>query len=298
LKSECPQIRELLSEYMDGVLEAPTMTAVNEHLKGCLLCSREHEALRSLVTGLRDIPVVNAPDNFLAKVHEKIEKHSMLERLRKFFFFTHIRIPVEAAAFALTAVLILSIFYFFPAQEKVIINPPLSDMTELKADQENPVVQNARDKHSIEQPVETKSPASQTPEKRISAKLSISLTTTQSADAIPSQSVSYGNSGAESLSDDLGLSSTLDDSAHRTLPIEVNSKIDEMIKSVGGTLISRDYKVETGYPRRLTAEIPAENYHRFISEIETLGGLKVPAPEISSGSAQDKVFIQMEFTSD
>jgi hypothetical protein len=297
LKSECPQIRQLLSEYIDGVLEAPEMTAITKHLQGCLHCSRERDALKAVVTGLKDIPMVKAPDNFLEKVYEKIEKHSMLDRIRDFFDLTRIGIPVEAAAFALTAVLILSILYFFPAQEKVIIKAPAKNSVELKAERENGVAQTARDSRPVEQPVEAQPPA-QTPEKRIPVKLALSLMTTQTAGPIPSQSISYGSSGAEALDDDTGLSSDRVDSAQKILPIEVNSKVDEIIKSVGGTLISRDFKADTGYPRRLTAEIPAINYRRFITEIETLGILKTPATDVSGGSAQDKVFIQMDFTSD
>jgi hypothetical protein len=296
LKSECPRVKQLLSEYLDGVLEAPEMAAITGHLQGCLHCSREHEALKAMVAGLKDMPLVKAPDNFLAKVHEKIEKHSALDRIRDFFDLTRIRIPVEAAAFALTAVLVLSIFYFFTAQEKVIIKAPAKDAVELKAEPEDSAARTALESHPVEQPAETQPPA-QIP-KTIPVKLALSLTTTRTTDPIPSQSVSYGKSGADALNDDPGLSSDRGGSGQKILPIEVNAKVDEMIKSVEGTLLSRDVKDETGYPGHLTAEIPAVNYRRFISEIEALGVLQTPAPEISWESSQDKIFIQMEFTSD
>jgi hypothetical protein len=294
LKSECPHIRQILSEYIDGTLDAPAITAVSDHLQGCKDCRREHEALRSLIMELGNIPIVKTPDNFLAKVHERIERHSFLDWIRYIFDFTRIRIPIEAAAFALTAVLILSIFYFFPTQEKVMTKAPAKDVTELKAERGNTAVQTAGNSNPAEQSVETPSSAAETPKKKIPIKLDLSLQTMQTVGPIPSQSVSYGNSGAGSSSDQ-GLLSAGDDSPHKILPIEVNSKIDEMIKSVKGTLVSRDYN-ETGYPSHVALEIPAAEYPQFISRIESLGVLQTKAPSLPKGSVDSMIEIQIELS--
>jgi hypothetical protein len=296
LKTECTHIKKLLSAYMDGMLDASEMSDVREHLHACTDCSREHEALRSLIMELGNIPAVKSPDDFLIKVHEKIERHSFLDRIWGLFDFTRTRITIEAAAFALTAVLILSIFYFFPSQEKITTEAPPQNVAELKTSQGNPAVQTAGNSPSIEQSVKAQLPAVQTPEKRIPIKLALSLMTTQTTSPIPSQSVSYGNSEVESSGENPGLPADEDESAHKILPIEINSKIDEMIKSVGGTLISRDYNSETGYPSHVALEIPVIGYSRFIAKIENLGILQTKAPSLPKESRDSKIVIQIELS--
>jgi hypothetical protein len=296
LKTECTHIRQLLSEYIDGMLDASEMSAIRGHLHECADCNREYEALSFLVKQLGDMHTVKVPDDFLEKFHKRIEARSWLDKIKEFLSVVPDRIPIEAVAFALTAVLVLSILYFFPAQEKVMLKPPEKNVTELKAEHGNPAVQIARNGHSVEEPVELQKPAAQNVEKRIPVKLALSLTTTQTSAPIPSQSVSYGNSGGDSSGDDPGLFSSEDNSTHKILPIEVNSKIDEMIKSSGGTLISRDYNSDTGYPSHIALEIPASEYPRFISKIENLGSLQTRAPSLPKESGASKIVIQIELS--
>jgi hypothetical protein len=298
LKSECTYITELLPEYIDGLLDASGMAAVQGHLHECKDCNREYEILTSLVKKLGDIETVNAPADFLAKVHRKIERRSIKDWVRNLFNFSRFRIPIEAAAFALTAVLVLSLFYILPNEEKTKTTQPMSGNAPLTAGTEIRAARTSGDDSSTRQPNVTPPPVAGTETKQAVVKLTMSLNTTQTASPIPSQSVSYGNPETESENDFQDFWSEENDSTRKMLPIEINSKIDEVIKSVGGTFVSRKYKTKTGYPAHLAVEIPAKNYGRFISQIGNLGVLKTQAPALPAESPQDKVLIQLEFTAD
>jgi hypothetical protein len=297
LKSQCPQTRKLLSEYIDCVLDTREMNAVREHLHGCEDCRLEHETLISLIRQLGNLNTVKAPENFLNKVHDRLPDDSFLCKIKEFFPFTKIRMPLELAAFAMIAILILVFFNFLPSEKKDMIKYTADNNAQSIMEQGKLPAHTAENLRPAGQPLDTSSPDAQFIVKRIPIKLALSLTTVQEVVPIPSRSVSYGNSQTGNTDQGLDIWPSENDSTRKILPYEVNSKIDEIIKSVEGTLVYRDYKDETGYPAHLEAEIPALNYHRFISKLEMLGILKAAAPALPDGLEKNGVLIQIEFTS-
>ncbi len=69
---ECAEIKQHLSGYLDGVLDAQTIAIVDEHLSACKGCKQELESLHSLVKELGAMGPVKAPDDFLEKFHERL----------------------------------------------------------------------------------------------------------------------------------------------------------------------------------------------------------------------------------
>jgi len=63
-KSECQQLRGMLSLYIDGELSSPEKTKVERHIEECAACRRELESLRATVGLLRRVPVVAPPRSF------------------------------------------------------------------------------------------------------------------------------------------------------------------------------------------------------------------------------------------
>jgi hypothetical protein len=295
LKSECPHIRQLLSGYIDGVLDTLKMTAVREHLQSCRDCSHEHDTLKSLIRKLGNIRSIKTPDNFLEKVHEGIRDDSFFDRIREILSFRRSWFPFELAAFAATAVLIIFLFNFFPAEEKVIIKKSGNDYAQLTLDQGTLQTQTAENANSAGQPVE--SPVTQHQVESVPVNLALALTTVRETTAIPSQNVSFGNAETGYTSDDLNIWPPENASNQVILqPDEVNSKIDEIISSVKGNLLSRANDPVTGYPAHLTLDIPGTNYRRFISKLETLGPLQAQAPALPEGLENARVLIQMKLT--
>jgi hypothetical protein len=297
LKSECANISEVLSEYLDGVLDPLKMSAVTRHLQICADCNREYESLKSVVNALGNIGSIQAPIDFLENLHERIRRNDTLfDRIRKIFTFTGFRFPVEFAGVAATALLVLFLFNFFPAEEKSTFTN-IADNKSQSALKEN--LSPTQFTESMNPPVQTlkrSDPATGVQKERIPVNLALSLITVRDSKPIPSQSVSFGNSSSGIMGNESDPFSNDDESTVKIGPDEMNSKIDEIVKSSDGKIISRDLSADTGYTSHLSIDIPGVNYRRFISKIESIGLLKNSAPDLPEGSKEADVLIQMELT--
>ena len=107
---ECAEIKELLSEYLDETLDSKTKVLVQEHVQTCSGCKAELDSLRSLVGVLGSLEPVKTPDDFLDRLHERIEKRSTFSKLmRKLFVPMRIKIPMQFAAVTAVALLVLAV---------------------------------------------------------------------------------------------------------------------------------------------------------------------------------------------
>ncbi|MEB3330151.1 MAG: zf-HC2 domain-containing protein [Candidatus Sericytochromatia bacterium] len=68
----CDEVREALSEYVDGRLGPQAREALEVHLSGCTACRGEAEGLRDLVGLLRGVPPVVAPEALARRVAEAL----------------------------------------------------------------------------------------------------------------------------------------------------------------------------------------------------------------------------------
>ena len=66
-KKGCSQVRDWLSEYLDGVLKADRARALEAHLEGCSRCRDELASLAQGTHLLRSLPVVAAPRSFVLR---------------------------------------------------------------------------------------------------------------------------------------------------------------------------------------------------------------------------------------
>ena len=105
---DCAAILELLSEYIDGTLDAQTRTAVEKHIAICENCKQELSSLRAVVEELGALDPVKPPADFLEKIHERMETRSGFKKIfRKLFVPFHIKIPLELAAAATVTILVV-----------------------------------------------------------------------------------------------------------------------------------------------------------------------------------------------
>ncbi|MBN1628009.1 MAG: zf-HC2 domain-containing protein [Deltaproteobacteria bacterium] len=296
MNSECTHIRRLISYYIDGDLEPAKMAAVSEHLLACRECSREHDALRSVISGLHSFRQVKAPADFLEGIHERINEDSIIHRIREALSLMRFRIPAELAAFAATAMLILLIFNFLPSGEKAFIKRPGYEQTKIAADHSVLPAQTAENNKPKKQ-TSGSGVAPQIEQQEIPVRLALSLKTRQETVAIPSRSVSYGNPISGDISNSQYLRQTENGDVTREIvitPDEVNLKIDEIINYIEGNVISRVNNIENGYPSSLTLSVPYANYQHFISRLDALGALKDPVPALPEASGDATILIQME----
>lgn len=116
-------MNELFSEYIDGLLDDETRRALEEHLGACQSCAEDLRVLRSCISALGSLDRIEAPANFLEKVHERIalrEQTSWLEWIKEKFFFPllHVKLPLEMAGLAAAALLV--VFIYHGAQQKTL----------------------------------------------------------------------------------------------------------------------------------------------------------------------------------
>lgn len=131
---ECTRVKELLSEYIDGSLDASVSTEVNDHVSVCNDCKEELATLKAMVEELATLEPVRAPADFLKKIHERMEPRFRLHRIiRKLFVPFHIKIPLELAAAATMAILVIAVLNIQQA-EKIAQIPTVA--TYQKADKE------------------------------------------------------------------------------------------------------------------------------------------------------------------
>lgn len=72
----CEQIRELMSEHIDGVLDGDRSRDLIGHMAECGDCRRELEALTKTVSALRDLDALEPPADLLEGIHERLSLES------------------------------------------------------------------------------------------------------------------------------------------------------------------------------------------------------------------------------
>ena len=71
---QCSEIRELLSEYIDDVLDEKEKSAIEEHIRTCSTCFQEMTDLQETVNLLHSLGEVTPPGEFRKQLRVKLEK--------------------------------------------------------------------------------------------------------------------------------------------------------------------------------------------------------------------------------
>lgn len=102
----CHETRERLSGLLDDALDALERAEVGAHLEGCPDCRRELERLRATVSLLSRVEHPRAPVGFVDRVMAAAHPFPWYRRLgRRLFLPLNIKLPVQAAAMLVIAVL-------------------------------------------------------------------------------------------------------------------------------------------------------------------------------------------------
>ncbi len=125
---DCPQVRNLLSEYQDGALDVVAAAALAVHLRGCGECAGCAGSLLAVRDALRSLPPDPAPPELLARVHAAVEAEDRDARAGSAqggadatrSFLSRSRIPLEAAA----AVLLFASVYWYQRTATLPVRPP------------------------------------------------------------------------------------------------------------------------------------------------------------------------------
>lgn len=93
----CQVVSELLSPYLDGVLDPNEHALVQKHLVSCPACSRELAELEACMNLLQELPEVTPPAGFRAGLMEKIDKLPLAEPVKQKHWTQHLNaVPRKA----------------------------------------------------------------------------------------------------------------------------------------------------------------------------------------------------------
>ena len=154
----CAGIKELLSQYVDGVLDAQTKADIEEHISTCLGCQQEIEELKALVEEIRSIEQLKAPNDFLGRLHKRIEPRFSLGKIIKTLFVPmKIKVPIQLVTATATAVLIFSVINLQQPAMQLSDVPMVSEKEEVKQEAiKEPVKPTPDGKMFVQKPASTK----------------------------------------------------------------------------------------------------------------------------------------------
>ncbi|HOV24964.1 MAG TPA: zf-HC2 domain-containing protein [Pseudobacteroides sp.] len=69
---KCEDIRELISEYIDGDMSGDLLSEFEEHISSCEDCRNELNDVKSIIAMLNDTPDEDLPLNFKDELHERL----------------------------------------------------------------------------------------------------------------------------------------------------------------------------------------------------------------------------------
>lgn len=313
---ECAKIEELLSDYIDGTLDARTKSLVEEHLSTCKDCKQDLDSLKSAIKELGSLDAVKAPKDFLNQVHERIERRSWFFHLLRILFIPiRFKIPLHFAAVATTAIFVFVIFHAMQPLTQLEDEPTVSGQIKIAkkpvADAVKPSTK--RDAFKTKQVLKEEAPADIDEKKPIELALLIPKKAPETPATmfyaprkkeagLPAPGVRAGESMVEEKEQAAALPSKERFGAKCEAVAIVSYlkktliKVKEDINLLEGKVLSIVYDKQTGSPECMTVEIPAKNYNAFLEKVNQIGMLQPPFPTVPTKD-QKRVQIRIRFLS-
>ncbi len=147
----CQSIEALLPQYIENLLAARTMLEVESHLTRCRTCSQQCRQLEATVNLLQSMDRLETSDDFMAKLHAKLDT-VVPETGLHLSFFASLRemvyrlqqartVPILSASMTMAGVIAFAILYHpmplrtvpVPAAAKIGVEQPLQRNVALAA---------------------------------------------------------------------------------------------------------------------------------------------------------------------
>ncbi len=297
---DCREAKELLSYYIEGMLEERDKALVEQHLAGCKSCAGEFESLRAVIGELSLLKSgPEAPDNFLEMVHRRIERGNIFqETLRRLFVPVRVKVPIEIAGTLIAALLVVVVINRSGTVEtssnmaQRLMEKPLmkreaalsksadkelryeydslkesaykikADSSEMKSGS----IEMAAESMAVEEYVDTGF---------IEIALSIS----------PHPPQEHLMHDDEVLRARIGQMAGV--ASNNKMPVQLPAlslpeavgRLEYIASFVGGAIISIEYENDTNAPRYIIAEIPVDGLNAFMDELDSLGDILKSLPD-------------------
>ncbi|RPJ23266.1 MAG: hypothetical protein EHM26_00220 [Desulfobacteraceae bacterium] len=294
--TDCSEIRNLLSEYLDDALDAKAKALTDEHLRTCPACLEELDSLKALVKGIGSIGPVKAPPDFLAQLHQRMERPSKLSKMRDWLFYPlRVKIPLQLAGAAVTALIIFSIL---PLQQSSLKLHSKSEQEKKAEDtayyvDESKEINSAGRSEALVRKAATPEPAKGTREVALNLKRQVH---TKAATAEPSAAQAPASPAVQEMQRQklAARAPAQEDKKEEALQKEPASvlSITKAIEAAKGEILSVDYNRQTNRPEFVHAEIPAGELPILFEKLRELGELQV-SPETGTEKDSDLVHVKI-----
>jgi len=155
----CKEIEKRLPAYLEDLLSPEEKQDVEDHLASCLRCCETLADLKRTQTCLEDLDEVEPPpfleQRIMARVREEAEQKQGI--LRKLFRPLYIKIPIQALATLLVAVVAIYIYQKGEPEMKRIVPLPI------------PITESDKDRTAMESPKIRTAPSADAPSRQASA---------------------------------------------------------------------------------------------------------------------------------
>ncbi|MFA5339772.1 MAG: hypothetical protein WC317_06485 [Candidatus Omnitrophota bacterium] len=232
------------------------------------------------------LPKVKAPEDFLQKVHERIERRSAFEKImRALFVPVKIKVPLELAAMAAAVILIVSTVGIKKPMEQLAYAPKAKMATgtgvimksELSAGSRSAVAEedkkidtvfinkglNDSDSKPIEIALLVRT------EEPVKAREAQKSAATDSFDSRKFKEVSAREEKAVRPEAEAAI-------GRKTYLAEALSKVKNRVELAQGKVTNVEVNKDTGIPQYVDAEIPAAGYAKFVENLSGIGTLQEP----------------------
>ncbi len=132
----CNEIENRLPAYLENLLSPEEKKNIEGHLASCPRCSRAYEDLKKTEEIVQDLTEVEPPPFFEQRIMSRVREEAAQKQgiLRKLFYPLYIKIPIQALATLLVAVIAFSVYRTVIPELKDLA-PPAITLTEPVKDQ-------------------------------------------------------------------------------------------------------------------------------------------------------------------
>ncbi len=159
---ECQDIRKDLSAYLEGMASPEDQELIDQHLASCRACSTALYELNRTSEALKNLKEVEPPPWMAKKIMARVREEAESKRgfIQKFFYPLHIKIPLEALATVLIAVIAVYVFKAMEPEMKDLQVPSPKEPVIARQEAPYPAKAPAAEKQVLrEKAVAQKSPA-------------------------------------------------------------------------------------------------------------------------------------------
>ena len=126
---ECQDVRQNLSAYLEGIVSPEDQELIDQHLASCRACSKALYELNRTGEVLKNLKEVEPPPGMKQKIMARVREEAGPKKglIQKLFYPLHIKVPLEAFATVLIAVIAVYVFKTVEPQMKDLQVPSVRE---------------------------------------------------------------------------------------------------------------------------------------------------------------------------